>query len=337
MNRVYLFLLIFFWGCSSHDSSHQKHHQVRDNVVDVRKDIKEMVLADILIGGISRMYLFGDYLIVGDYMSQDKQIHIFDKNHFTHITSTGYKGQGPNEITNMGHIGVNETDRVFYVSDHGKQTISSFNIDSLLVNPDYAGTTKMRMSESLFPDKYEYINDTLCIGLVIEPIGNNDFKSSVAKWNMNTGEIKVMKYEHPEIKKKRITFAASAKHNLYVECYQHHDLMTICNLNGDLKYNIYGKQWSGERKRGVRYYKTVSFCKDKIIALYSGEETPATNEKGRPGYPTKFHVFTLDGDYLQTLETGHQITGFCYDEGNNRLLMTMDDEIQFGYLDLLDI
>jgi hypothetical protein len=47
-----------------------------------------------------------------------------------------------------------------------------------------------------------------------------------------------MPYNHPDIERKRVCFAASAEYDIYVECYCYHDLMTICSLNGDLKYNI---------------------------------------------------------------------------------------------------
>ena len=52
-----------------------------------------------------------------------------------------------------------------------------------------------------------------------------------------------MKYAHPEVERKRAMFAVSTEKDLIVETYNHHDLMTICNMNGDLKYNIYGPYW----------------------------------------------------------------------------------------------
>ena len=44
--------------------------------------------------------------------------------------------------------------------------------------------------------------------------------------------------------------------------------------------------------------------------------------------------YLLDGNYLKTLETGYKIARFCYDRDNNRILLSMDDDIQFGYLDM---
>jgi hypothetical protein len=147
---------------------------------------------------------------------------------------------------------------------------------------------------------------------------------------MNTGEIKPMPYEHPDINKKRIGFAASVENDIYVECYSLHNLMTICSLDGDLKYNIYGRNWNGNSKTNViHHYYAVAFCNDRIIAAYSGGDYDSDEY-----FPTKFLVFDLNGDYIQTLETGYRILDFCHDEANNRIIMAFDDDIQFGYLEL---
>ena len=145
---------------------------------------------------------------------------------------------------------------------------------------------------------------------------------------MQTGEIQPMKYEHPDIKKKRITADVSPEYGLYVECYSRYDLMTICDLNGNLKYNIYGPKWEKETTQTAHYSQPV-FCGNKIIAGYSGGD-----HRTDAYYPTKLLVFDLNGNYLQTLETEYKISSFCYDRENNRIILCMDDEIQFGYLDL---
>ncbi|MDR3309440.1 MAG: 6-bladed beta-propeller, partial [Tannerella sp.] len=54
----------------------------------------------------------------------------------------------------------------------------------------------------------------------------------------------------------------------------------------------------------------------------------------KDSYATKFFVFDLTGEYIQTIETGYRIGSFRFDKENNRLIMVFDDEIQFGYLEL---
>jgi hypothetical protein len=141
-----------------------------------------------------------------------------------------------------------------------------------------------------------------------------------------------MKYKHPDIKKRRITFAVSVEHGIYVEGYSYHDLMSICSLEGELIYNIYGRNWDGQTSNRMSYYKKIAFCGDKILALYSGKETFSENRSDE--LPSKFLLFDTQGNYLQTIETGYPIIDFCYDKENNRILMSMNDEIQFAYLDM---
>ncbi|GBU08815.1 hypothetical protein AwDysgo_21460 [Bacteroidales bacterium] len=306
-----------------------KYQNKRDNITEVGDRISEIEIDDVLIGPVARLYLIDDYLIISDPKSLDKLIHIFNKNTFSYVTSTAYRGQGPGEITRMGHIEANESQRIFYVSDHGKQIIVPYNLDSVLQNPSYMPQLKIKMNKSQFPDKYQYINDTLSIGLIIQAIGNADYKPTVARWNMNTGEITPMKYEHPDVKKKRISFAASMENSIYVECYTYQDLMTICSLDGNLKYNIYGKNWNNRGANQVHYYGKVIFCNNKIFAAYSGE-----SRSREEYYPTQLLVFDINGDYLQTLETGYKISDYCYDKENNRIILNLDDQIQFAYLQL---
>jgi hypothetical protein len=335
---IYFLFIPLCWGCIQ-VSDTEKYQGKRDNVINIREKMKEMKFDNVLIGPIAPLYVIGDYLFIIDAETHDRFIHIFNKNTLDYVTSTAYRGQGPDEITRIGHIAFNERKDQFFVTDHGKQKIFSYELDSVLVNPSYTPNMKRDIDAILFPDKYLYVNDTLSIGVMIEPIGNSDFKPCVAKWNMVTGEIKRMNYEHPDIDKKRISFAVSMDNGIYVECYSHYDLMTICSLDGELKYNIYGRGWNGQKGR-IRYYgNSVAFCKDRIFALYSGEDFSfnTTDSKKRLKHPTKFLVFNLNGDYIKTLETGYQITYFCYDSENNRMIMSLDDEMQFAYLDLDEI
>ncbi len=323
-------------GCGK-SSQTELYQYDRDNVFDVHGSVKYIFIDDLMIGSNSRLYVMNDYLLVCDYKSLDKHVHLFDITSFDYLASTAQRGQGPGEIANIGRIGINNKDRLFFVNDHGKQRIFGYKVDSVFLNPSYQPEEVMGMDETLFPDKYQYINDTLCIGLTIQPIGSADFKPIVAKWNMHTGAIEPMKYEHSGVDKKRITFAASETYELYVECYNYYDLISICDFNGNLMCNIYGRRWDAENKKRILYYKSVSFCGDKIFVTYLGKEDVSVDDETRriqSNYPTKFMVFGLNGDYIKTLETGYRIVDFCYDKANNRIVMFLDEEIQLAYLKL---
>ena len=327
LNEFCFFMLLCCIGCNTNNVN-EKFQNDRDNVLHVKNRIKEFHVENVLIGSYARSYVLNDYILIADYKSLDKMVHVFDAKTLQYMTSCVNRGEGPEEVLNMGCLGIDEAHRTFYVSDHAKLKIFSYPIDSVLANPFYVHQIKTEMNAAQFPSEYQYINDTLCIGRVICPIGNNDYKPTVAKWNMTTGMIIPMEYNHPDIKKKRMLCTASVENGIYVECYQNRDLMTICTLDGNLKFNVYGPDWKHEAERD-QYYDQPVICKNYILVpCYDNSEYK------KPSSPTKILIFDINGDYLQTLEVGYNIQSFCYDRCNNRLILVLNDEIQFGYLDM---
>ncbi|MGN0057826.1 MAG: 6-bladed beta-propeller [Phocaeicola plebeius] len=324
----YLLWIGILSSCTSNTDT-EKHQHQRDNIVDVHDQVKEFQTGDVLIGSYSRLFILGEYLIIGDYKSTDKLIHLFNKNDFSHIASTATMGQGPGEIAVMGHIGIDEQRGKFYVSDHGKMKIFSYDVDSVCTTPNYMPRVKVEINMTRFPDKYVYVNDTLSFALMIEPTSASTFNQAVAKWNIEAGTFEPMKYQHPDIQKKRISFAVSLERGIYAECYTYHDLMSICTTDGSMICNVYGPAWDATVSNRIKHYGDVVICGDKIVAAYSGSEN-FTDAR----YPTQLLVFNLEGDYLKTLNVGYRITDLCYDKESNRLLMVLNDDIQFGYLSL---
>ena len=316
---ILLIPAIIFWSCSSNTDT-EKYQNNRNNIINVKDKIQEINFKDVITSWASRLFIINDYLLVTDGRSFENLLNVFDKNTFKHISSFIERGQGPGEIANMGFTGINEGDNVIYISDHGKQRIFEYKLDSALNNPLYLPTEKMIMNNTQFPHWYQYINDTLSMGVMIEPIGNNGFRHSVAKFNISTGEIKTMPYTNPKIDMKRVCSALSMEHGLYVECYHFQDLISIIDIDGNLICNIYGKQIDISTKNRLSYYKKVIIIDDKILTIYGeGKNSYSDTEKGSP---TQFLIFNINGDYIQTLETEYHIMDFCYDKDNNRILFS---------------
>jgi hypothetical protein len=329
--KIYILIIATCWSCTN-NSDTEKYQNKRDNIIFVKEKIKEIDPREVLISQYARLYIVNDYLLIADARTINKLIYIFDKKNYRYIANVVDKGQGAGEIVNMGFIGVNNSDNVFDVIDHGKQKIFTYSMDSVLSNPLYEPEVKMTMNRIQFPKNYQYVNDTLLIGIMIEPTGNSGFNHVVARINNNTGEIMPMRYKHPEIEKKRVCLAVSAEHGIYVEGYCYHDLMTVYNLNGEPVYNIYGRKWDNRTTNQFGYYEKIAFCNDKIVASYSDGKNRYSNSEN--SYPTQFLIFNTEGNYIRTLETGYAILDFCYDVDNHRIIMHVDSEFQFVYLDL---
>lgn len=325
-----LCLSAFIFSCLKSTDT-EKYQNKRNNIIKVKDKVQEIVIEDVMIGSIARLHLTDNYLIIKDPKSSDMLIHLFNRNDYKYKTSGLPRGQGPGEITNIGYIGVNDKENEIYVSDHGKLKIFNYPLDSILYDPYYIPDVKKEINNTQFPDEYEFINDNLSYARMIEPTGNAGYNEATAKWNMQTGEASKMKYAHPKVDKKRISLAVTMDNKTLVECYHNYDLITIMDLDGNLRYNIYGSNWNSRDESKLYHFGDIVFRKNKIIASYSGKEM-----RTRDHLPHEVLIFDINGDYIKTLDIGYRISDFCYDKLNDRLIFNFDDIIQFGYLQLDD-
>lgn len=328
---VILGLMVLGLSCTQ-PPVQEKYQKSRDKVVDVKDKVVEIGTGDVLVGNNNLLYVLGDYLIVVEYSwtAIDKIVHLFDRFTYKPVLSTVNKGQGPGEIANPGVLIMNERKGCFYFPDNARMKLYTYVLDSLLADPDYIPEVKCSFPEDRVPSDVVYVSDTLCIGGTVVSIGTNDFKTAVGCWNMQTGKVRLMPYEHPEIRKKRADCIVSTEHGIYVDVYSRDDLLTICDLDGNLKYNVYGPEWRhGEWNDVYRHIDGV-FCGDKIVTAYSGK-----HRQKKDGFTASLLlVFDLEGNYLKTLDVGRPVVRLCYDDHNKRLLLSMNDEMQFGYLPL---
>ena len=327
MKKAVLFLLTLAIAIScAGNHSTGKRQSRRNEISDVHDFVHEIDTKDVLIGRIARTHIIDNYLLITDFEAPLHMLHVFDKRNFEHIVSCIRRGRGPGEIAGMGIPAIDAAQRKFLLPDYGKYLLLEYDIDELLADPDgYMPNTKLNLAKKRFPSRLKYLNDSIYIGEVIAPTGNSGFNQSLAKWNINTGECIPLPYEHPKIQQKRTLFALSVEHGVYVETYQRYDLLTICDLDGNLKWNIYGPEWNESIDAKTPHsFNKPCFCNGKIIAAYSGGDRQKTI----------LHVFDLQGDYLKTLDVGYKISDYCYDKQNNRLIMALNDVIQFAYLDL---
>lgn len=319
-------LMVLLCVACATEQKGEKWHSQRNDIVIVKDDVKEIDTDDVLIGSAAKPYTCGKYLAVADYNSVDKTVRIFDLHTFDYILGLGDLGQGPTEISVVGTIAWNDKEGDLYVSDHGQRRILRYNLDSLLKDSLYSPTVKLKFGDAAFPDDYYYVNDTLAYGSFTQMAGSS-FNQTSGKWNMATGETKLVDYVHPADKKKRVAVAVSRQYNTLVECNRRYDLISLYNLDGELQYNVYGPNWdeNGDRKA---HFKNAVICGDKIIASYIGEDW--NNNNGA----RVLHVFNIAGDYLKTLDVGRKINYFCCDGENKRIIMNLDSEYQFAYIDL---
>lgn len=327
-----LFILFYFAFCTKNVHT-EKYQNKRNNMQNVKNQIKEIGIDEneVMIGSVTRLSIINDFLVIRDIKTADLLIQLFDRKDggYEYVSGAIPYGQGPGEVTNMGHLGINENEKEIYVSDHGKLKIFRYPLDSIRHNPRYVADVKKEINNVQFPSYYEYIDENLSYARFIEPTGNIGHNEYLAKWSIETGEVEKIGYSNPNVSKKRIAFAVSIEKEALVECYHNYDLMTIMDADGNLRYNIYGKNWNTRDSEKKHHFGGVALIGNFIIASYSGGDR-LTEEY----FPKQLLVFNMNGDYIKTFDIGYRIADFIYDDLNNNIIFSFDDMIQFGYLNL---
>jgi len=339
MKYIYMCLLmILIIGCrNSKDENPEKYQKSRDDITNIEDKIVD-IKTDFIFG-TPALYIIDDILIVLEIKPKYKGIHLFNKNTFEYLTSTGLIGRGPGEIASLGRLGIDQKNGVIWVQDHGKRVMWKFPLDSILNNEMYLPTQNIALHNELFLDRFCFVNDSIAIGKAVRVLSHNSFDMVMAKLNITRNVTEEYGYSHPKAvgKNSNSKFSLSLENSIYVNCYGFSDLMTICDLEGNLKYNVYGPGWIENAEDNKSYFYGVSFINNHIIASYLGDIGFTTDEYKRPKgiQPTKFLIFDLDGNYVKTIETGREIQFFCVDEEYNRVIVYFaDGENPFGYFTL---
>jgi len=339
-NLNILVLLIQFSAIcfSCNENIIEKNQKKRDKTININDKINDIKIDSIF--GFPMLYILDDFLIISDLQPHSaKAIHLFNKNTFEHITSTGILGKGPGEIIRPGSIGIDHKNNIFWVADHGKKLRWKFYLDSVLQNDLYKPTESLKINYDLFMERYGFLNDSVVLGIAVKILPDHSFVKAMTKLNLHSNNIELYGYEHPEAVKKKSSsdFKISLEYNFYVNCYYYCDLMTICDLNGQLKYNVYGPGWMKNKNNKNNYFFGVDIIGKHIIASYLGDVGMIIDEYNRQkgNLPSRFLIFDLEGNFLKTFETGFKIHTFCIDEENRRVLIYFDDrENPLGYFDL---
>jgi len=339
--NIYACLLtLFIIGCKNNNEEKTEKFQMhRNKIINVEDKIID-IKTEVLFGN-SQLHIIDDILLVVDMKSSDKGIHLFNKNTFKYLVSTGTLGKGPGEIVRYGIIASDSKDKAFWVSDYAKLAMWKFYIDSVLNNEMYKPTKELDLNNYFFLGRYDFLNDSIALGKAIDVINNNSYVEVMVKFNLNSNKTEKFGYKHPEAvgKKSRSYFKLSVENNIYVNCHSYSDLMTICDLQGNLKYNVYGPGWLNNKDNKKSYYFGVCLTSNNIIAAYIGDVGIIFDEYQRPrgNLPSKLLVFDMHGNYKETIETGYKFNFFCVDEENKRVIAYFEDRdnpLGYFYLNL---
>jgi hypothetical protein len=287
----------------------------------------------------AHMYLLDDYFIMtAGGFSYESAFDIYNKNTFEWVASGGMLGKGSGEVTSPGRLAIESVNKVIWVSDHGKRLLWKFPLDSVLNNSRFMPSESLDHYHELFLERFGFINDTIALGRAVRVINNSTFEMTTAKLDFRENSTEAFGYEHPEAinRLSNAMFNFSLSNQMYVTAYLYLDLLSFCNMDGSLLFNIYGPDYKKYKDGEKSYYHGVDFMGEYVVVSYNGDDR-LINLYGdlRGNTPSRLIVFNTRGKYLKTIEVGNKIERFVIDEENRRIIaFFLDRENPLGYFPL---
>jgi hypothetical protein len=146
---------------------------VSDKIIDINPGI---------LFGNSVLYIIDDILIVNEVSPKgEKGIHLFNKNTFKYIKSTGIPGRGPGEIAGLGGIGIDKQNRILWVQDHGNKVMWKFPLDSVLSNEMFKPNIKLELNNESFIESFGFLNDSIVPGVAVQILPDYSFVKAISQ------------------------------------------------------------------------------------------------------------------------------------------------------------
>lgn len=324
-NIVLLMVTLVIAGCNK--DYRTKTFNPDKRIVSFKERIKDIPFSEIVqVGGIG---ITDSVIIVEDCSGfNDRVFYLLNKRDFRLIARSLKLGKGPGEISRAGYFNADRMKEKLYLNDHGKNVVWEIPIDSMISNPEYLPSQNLRRNPQLLLQEYYPLNDSIMLGIAMHPLSPSTFEIKTAKWNVKKNTIIEFGYEHTNaqgIYLSTMNLGISLKHCCYFKAHYWIDLLTICNLDGTLKFNIYGPDWGKNDRLGssIYFFGGVKPYHDFVLAAYVGGNATITDENKREkgNSPSKLLVFTPEGDYIATIDLGINFTKFTVDEENNRIIL----------------
>lgn len=336
-----LFLSILTACLRNKDGYKEQLQTTSEEKVNVSQQIVD-IKTDLVLSPNLALYLIDNILIVLDTRSNDRGIHLFERESLKYLTSTGKTGRGPGEIVRYGHIIPRPDKNSFWISDYGKMVFWEFTIDSILFSENYLPLKVLPMENDFFLTRANFLNDSSILGKAASVKTTNSFEEVMITFSLNSLKSEKFGYTHPlAVGRESISsFKLSPNGEFYANAYMYIDLLSICETDGSLRKNIFGPEWKKTSDRRRSYFSQVDIADNKIFAGYNGGYSLTLNEYERieSNFPSNLIVFNSFGDYLKTFEIEHPFFQFCVDPKYNRIIFCFNTrDTPLGYISIKNL
>lgn len=221
------------------------HEKNRDNVID---GTSQMVSIDDnlpFIHSFAVPIMAGDTLIILDYKSSDLLYTAYDIYNDTTIGRFGKFGAGPGEISNPLFSFYDSYGKNIYIGNGNRGKLSYFHLPEAISDSTYEAIDRIPIDFTkgiLYP----HIFDESTVVCTTYP-NLSTRVSKISKLDLNTGEISVIDSATTG-ENSRMAIAVSKKDNLIFAADKQRDMISILDLDGNVRKIIFGPEYDDNIK-----------------------------------------------------------------------------------------
>ena len=291
-----------------------------------------------------RIEIIDSLIIINENYNPDYCIYIFNKNNFKLLAKTGRRGKGPGEISSPSRGSISSEEKMYWLFDISKNGFWKFNLNEALLDPDYLPTdfVKIEKRNDQFYDmewmhgENKFILNGIDNNLLTVYSNNGNVANSIGK-----NFIKNSDNQHPFLyaQKNALHFSIHPKTGNIAIAYRLFDRISIIDPKDNTKYITTGKKTLNKKLENInnthlnfRHIKIGYFnpiwIKNFIVVPFVGQTSHSNTYE--PTFADKLRVFKEDGTPVIEYELDAQISNFCYDKENKRIIaLNMNDENPF--------
>lgn len=321
--KINLFLILLFiqYSCVTKQEKELIFTPIKKEIVS---NISSQVINSSLMMIMARdIDIYGDYLIVRTF-TDNKYLHILNKNTGEVITNLAIKGNGPNEITDMAdQIHIDKGGNLYWF-DYNKKKLFGTSIDSI-ANSSFSIKTTNFESHFTNIDLALPLHRGYLLSLGDKHSDQNETQRYAVADSLNIKSIysgfPVIKNEtrRPEDvylnyrTSQHITLSPDLSRFVTSEIYG--GILEIFHLSDSIKRNSIHPLYEAkpnELHGFVDVYATDYF----IYAIKIDSNMNGSNPENRYN---KIMVFNWNGEYIRTYQTDYNLLTLCVDEESRHI------------------
>ena len=257
-------------------------------------------------------------------------IHLYNKNTFQHILSTGKIGRGPGEIKKPGDYILNKELGCLLTADWGTNEIIRWSVDSLILQKkSYKPQVTYELPSSIWPpNAFTQLNDSTFLymadnlqyyfyatdkkGNIIDSLNIKNNTNIYS--NINRKELMGKEWYHHIIHPSK---------NRIIIAYAHADIVVGLDYEGNILFQRQGPDVITEdpAKGYLKHtYYSLKSTKKYVYGLYLGGHIRKKRTSKPSIYPKNIFVFNWKGKPIANLQLDHPIQSFDIDKENNTIV-----------------